>query len=194
MLVCYDANTGKILWKKAGAIAPQAIAEGYLIGTSQYDGQQYCFGKGKTTATVTASPNTAVNGSGVLIEGTVMDLSPAQPNTPAVSEEDMSEWMDYLHGQNATLINSPPVPTGVSVQLTAVGSDGTVVDLGTVTTDSAGHFSKAWSPTAQGLYAVYAAFVGSSSYWSSSAETALSVGPAPETSQTPEIPTPVDPP
>ena len=34
-----------------------------------------------------------------------MDMSPGAPNTPAVSEEDMVEWMDYMYGQNATLLN-----------------------------------------------------------------------------------------
>ena len=33
------------------------------------------------------------------------------PNgVPAVADEDMSEWMDYLYMQNATLLNNPPTP------------------------------------------------------------------------------------
>ena len=86
------------------------------------------------------------------------------------------------YGQNATLLNSPPTPHGVEVELRALNSDGTVVDLGTVTTDSSGHFAKTWVPSAEGTYTVYAAFAGSESYWSSSVATALGVEAAPEIS------------
>ena len=110
-----------------------------------------------------------------------MDQSPAQPNTPAVSEADMSEWMEYLHMQNATLINSPPSPNGVPVELRALASDGSVIDLGIVTTNSYGQYSLVWAPTKSDKYTVFAAFPGSNSYWSSSAATALSIGPAAET-------------
>ena len=178
VLVAIDEATGHFLWKLPMGIAPSALAYGYLVGRDSENGIQYCIGKGKTATTVTAGP--AV-GSGATIQGTVMDMSPGKPNTPAVSDADMSEWMDYLYGQNATLINSPPTPHGVSVQLTAVGSDGRAIDLGTVTSDESGHFAKAWAPSSEGLYKIYATFAGSESYWSSYAETALSVGPAPET-------------
>ena len=174
-LVAIDEATGKFLWKMPIGIQPSAIADGYLIGTDGENGMQYAIGKGKTATTVSASP--AV-GSGVTIQGTVMDMSPGQLGTAAVSEADMSEWMDYLHGQNATLINSPPTPTGVVVQLTAVGPDGAAVDLGMVTSDSSGLFKKMWKPTAEGEYTIYATFAGSDSYWASYAETALGVGPA----------------
>src|SRR4030067_43346 len=113
------------------------------------------------------------------------EISPAQANTPAVSEADMSEWMDYLHGQNATMINSPPTPDGVPVQLTAVSSSGSVTDLGTVTSDSSGTFGTMWAPSAAGMYTVYATFAGSNSYWSSNAETLLGVQAAAEPSTTP---------
>ena len=73
-----------------------------------------------------------------MIQGSVLDQSPGKPNTPAVADEDMSEWMDYLYGQNATLINSPPSPKGVEVRLFAISSDGTVTEIGTATSDSSG--------------------------------------------------------
>ena len=181
-LVCIDEATGKFIWRlPIGPLAPRAIADGYLVATDGDNGMEYCIGKGKTATTVTA-PLTAVSaGTGVLVQGTVMDMSPAAPNTPAVSDADMSVWMDYINGQNATLINNPPTPHGVPVQLTALSSSGTAFDLGTVTSDSSGHFATQWTPKDEGLYTVYATFAGSESYWSSYAETALSVGPAPET-------------
>ena len=180
-LFCLDAYTGKYLWNVSGPLANLVIADGYLIGTSENDGIQYCFGKGKTATTVTAPTSVVPVGTGVLIQGSVMDMSPAAPNTPAVSDADMSEWMDYLHMQKATLINAPPTPHGVSVSLTAVGPNGTVVDIGTVTSDGSGMFKKMWKPELEGEYTIYATFAGSDSYWASYAETGLGVSAAPAT-------------
>jgi hypothetical protein len=79
--------------------------------------------------------------------------------------------------------------TGVPVTLSAIGSDGTFVDLGTVTTNPYyGTFSLAWTPTEEDTYSIVASFTGSESYGSSSASTAVSVGPAPE-----PYPQPVEP-
>ena len=183
-LVAINQTTGKFLWTLPVRINPEAIAEGIILGHGGEDGMEYAIGKGKTTTTVSAPTTVVPAGTGALIQGTVMDLSPGQPNTPAVSDADMAEWMDYLHGQNATLINSPPVPDGVPVQLTAVASDGAVTDLGTVASNSAGLFAYTWESPAKGTYTIYATFAGSESYWSSYAATALSVGPAPETDNT----------
>ena len=69
--------------------------------------------------------------------------------------------------------------TGVPVLLTAIASDGSVVDLGTVTTNGYyGTFSYAWTPQSEDLYTVIAQFASDDSYGSSSAATAISVGPA----------------
>ncbi|HJW65724.1 MAG TPA: PQQ-binding-like beta-propeller repeat protein [Candidatus Bathyarchaeia archaeon] len=183
-LVAIDEATGHFIWTLPIGINPSAIAYGYLVGADGENGFQYCIGKGKTATTASIQNDVISVGSGALIKGTVMDLSPGQPNTPAVSDADMSEWMDYLHGQNATLINSPPVPKGVSVQLTALSSSGSAIDLGIVTSDESGQYAKAWTPSSEGLYKIYATFAGSESYWSSYAETALSVGPVHETDNT----------
>jgi len=110
-----------------------------------------------------------------MIKGSVLDQSPAQPGTPAVAEESMSQWMDYLHMQNATMINSPPTPKGVQVKLTATDSSGVKTDLGTVVTDGSGKFATMWTPTKTGLYTITADFAGSISYWSSTGETAIGV-------------------
>ncbi len=49
---------------------------------------------------------TVTSADKVLLQGTVMDMSPGETNTPAVSDASMTTWMDYLFGQNAQLINS----------------------------------------------------------------------------------------
>jgi len=174
MILCYDAHTGKVLWRLRGTTGGlQAIADGYLIGTSEYDGIQYAFAKGKTTTTVAAQPV----GTGMVIQGTVMDLSPAQPNTPAVSDASMSGWMEYLHYQY-------PIPhdtTGVEVTLDAIDSSGKHISIGKATSDMSGLFSYMWTPAVAGMYTVVATFAGSESYWASYAETAMAVTAAPET-------------
>src|SRR4030065_718263 len=141
----------------------------------------YTFGKGKTETAVSIQNNVIAKGGSALIEGMVMDLSPAQPNTPAVAAESMTEWMNYLHMQNATLNLNPPSPKGVPVQLMAVDANGNVQDIGIVTTDSMGHYEVLWKPPVEGTYKVLATFAGDESYWSSNAETALGVTEAPQT-------------
>jgi hypothetical protein len=64
--------------------------------------------------------------------------------------------------------------TGVPVILTAIASDGTVTDIGTVTTNGYyGTFSQAWAPPAEGTYTILASFNGDDSYGSSSAATPI---------------------
>jgi hypothetical protein len=195
MLVCINATTGDIIYTLNGGVAPGAAANGYLLGSGIFDGKMYCLGKGPTKTTVTAPLTTVPAGTGVLIQGSVMDMSPVSqdhtsqvgfPNgVPAVADEDMSEWMDYLHMQNATLLNNPPVPKGVTVKLVALGPNhGDVIDIGTVTSDSGGMFKKTWTAPSEGEYTVYATFDGSGSYYGSYAETGMVVAAAPETTGT----------
>jgi outer membrane protein assembly factor BamB len=191
-LHCIDAITGEGIWNITAMSGSRdfrgAIADGYLAFDNFYDGFMYVFGKGKSATTVTAAPKTIAKGSQVLIEGTILDMSPGQPGTPCVSKESMATQMEYLHMQtpidgiwhNLTL-------TGVPVVLTAIGSDGSYIDLGTATTDAYyGTFEKAWTPPTEGTYKIIASFAGDDSYGSSAASTAISVGPATEPIDIPE--------
>lgn len=177
--VCIDEYTGKFIWRLPIGISCFAIADGYLLGDDDDNQLLYCIGKGKTETTVDAPLTAVPKGTSITIRGTVMDMSPGAPNTPAVADKDMGEWMDYLYGQNATLINNPPLPAGVQVTLTAIVSDGSVIDIGTTTTNGYyGTFAHAWTPPDEGTYEILATFEGSESYWSSGAATAVTVGPA----------------
>ncbi len=69
--------------------------------------------------------------------------------------------------------------TGVPVSLVAVDSNGTVISIGTTTSDVSGTFGYAWTPPNEGLYRIIASFAATESYSSSQAETHLAVGPAP---------------
>ena len=185
MVVCVNATTGDITCTLNGGLRPSSAANGYVIATGDNDGNMYCLGKGKTQTTVAIQNNVIAQGGAILIQGNVLDQSPAQPGTPAVSDDSMSEWMDYLNMQNATLLNNPPAPKGVTVRLATVDPNGNVIDIGTVTSDSDGMFKKTWTPSSEGEYTVYATFDGSDSYYGSYAGTALSVTKAPaETSTT----------
>jgi hypothetical protein len=186
-LHCINITTGEPVWKIDNPMVQGAIADGYLTAGNSYDGYMYVFGKGHSATTVMASPKTIADGAPVLIEGTVMDLSPAQPNTPCVSKDSMETQMEYLHLQQQIdgLYGNETI-TGVPVTLQAIASDNSVIDIGTATTNGYyGTFEMAWTPPATGTYLIIATFAGDDSYSSSGASTGLLVGPAPAT------PTPV---
>ena len=200
-LYCLNATSGANIWNitaysgvGGSRTFPGAIADGYLTFASSYDGMMYVFGKGKSATTVVAPMTEVSKGTGVLIEGTVLDQSLAQPGTPCVSQDSVGTYMEYLHMQqpidgiwhNITL-------TGVPVSLTAFASDGSYIDIGTVTTDAYhGTFACPWTPPNEGTYKIVASFAGDASYGSSSAATAVMIGPAPGQPQIPEQPTPAD--
>jgi hypothetical protein len=188
-----NATTGKEIWNLTGSMTPGAVADGYLTTGNAYDGYMYVYGKGKSATTVTAPDTEVPLGQSVVIKGTVMDQSPAQPGTPCVSAASMTTQMEYLHMQlpiggiwgNVTM-------TGVPVTLTALDSNGNYENIGTVTTNAYyGTFSCKWTPPIEGNYTIVASFAGDDSYGSSGASTAIFVGPAPTTAPTappPEAP------
>jgi outer membrane protein assembly factor BamB len=182
-----NATTGEGIWKITGNMAPGAVSDGYLTASDSYDGHMYVFGKGKSATTVTAPQTTVPKGEAVLVQGTVLDMSPAQPGTPCVSKDSMATQMEYLHMQHPIDgLDHDIQMTGVSVSLTAIDSNGNVVDIGVATSSAYyGTFEKAWTPPAEGTYKVIASFAGDESYGSSAASTAVSVGPAAETTEPP---------
>jgi len=193
-LFCLNITTGELIWKIAAPMAQGAISDGYLAAANSYDGYMYVFGKGKSATTVTASPKTIANGAPVLIEGTVLDQSPAQPGAPCVSKDSMALQMEYLHLQYpiSGIWNNETI-TGVPVTLTAIDMNGTVYDLGSVTSSGYyGTFEKAWTPPTEGTYKIIASFVSDDSYGSSAAATAVTVGPAPASMEFPQTTEPVD--
>ena len=77
-LYCIDMFTGEGIWNITGSISPGAVADGYLVSGNPDDGYVYSFGKGKSATTVTAPDIVIALGQGIVIKGTVLDLSPAQ--------------------------------------------------------------------------------------------------------------------
>ena len=152
-----------------------AISDGILTVINSYDNQIYTIGKGPTKTIVTA-PNTAMTfGQSLVIGGSVTDQT-SGPNsklkdTPAISDESMSEWMEYMYMQK-------PMPTnaiGVPVTLDVVDANGNYRNIGTTTTDTNGNFGFNWVPDIPGTYKVIATFPGSNSYGASSSTTYVNV-------------------
>jgi hypothetical protein len=181
---CLNATTGETVWILNGGNNPVGEANGYLFTTGIFSGMITCIGKGQTSSSVAIQNDVVAKGATVLIKGNVLDQSPASPGTPAVSEASMSEWMDYLQFQNATLLNSPPSPLGVQVTLTAVDPNMNCITIGTTTTDAAGNYGFNYVPPITGMYTITATFAGSNSYWPSSSETMLTVTEAPAATST----------
>ncbi len=191
-LYCIDAFDGTELWtldsfvghSGGGGTSTMVLADGYIAYYNYYDNSVYCVGKGPSATTVTASPKAIEKGTSVVIEGMVTDQSPGTEQdeqakrfphgVPAVSDESMSAWMRYIYMQKPC----PDTVTGVPVKLTAFDSNGGMVDLGYVTSDGSGVFTKMWTPESEGEYRIVATFEGSKSYWTSYAETTVGVGPA----------------
>jgi hypothetical protein len=116
----------------------------------------------------------------LVIKGSVLDQSPAQPGTPCISQQSMSSWMNYLHTQGPIPTNA----TGVPVSIDAVDPNGNPVHIADVISDMSGTYSYIWQPDKTGKYTVTATFMGDGSYGSSYAETAVGIVNAPETTAT----------
>ena len=198
----YAINTtdGTQIWKLAGfnsdaRFCAISLGDGYMTLPDQYTGTDWTVGRGLTATTVNA-PSTAVPlGTAVMIKGTVLDMSPAQPNTPCVSQASMETQMEYLHmGQPIAGLWGNETITGVPVTLQAIDANNKVIEIGTTTTNGYyGTFSMAWTPPAAGTYQIVAAFASNDAYASSGAATGLLVGPAPTVAPTASPPAaPVD--
>jgi outer membrane protein assembly factor BamB len=174
-----NAETGEPVWNVLGWMDYPTIADGYVVTFNGYDGRLYTFGKGQTETTVN-SPDIGVPlGSSVMIRGTVTDQSPGATGSPAIADEYMSQWMEYLYMDQ-------PMPTdakGVTVTLDAIDPNGNYISIGKATSDMNGFYSYKWTPEHEGKYTIIATFEGSESYWSSYAETAIGVDPAPSAAQ-----------
>ena len=198
---CVDAYTGEEIWTMMGwgtgmyVGQSDIVADGFFVFLNCYDMKIYCIGKGPSATTISASPKVSVHGSTVLVEGTVTDIASGTgqneqaarfPNgVPAVSDESMGEWMEYVYMQK-------PLPTnltGVTVTISVFDPNNNCYDVAQTTSDANGFFSAVFTPEVPGKYTIVATFAGSESFWKSYAETAINVEAAPEATPEP-TPTP----
>ena len=76
--IVLDVATGEEVWSilSYSGRAPGAIADGYMLEWNSLSGEIVCFGMGPSATTVSANPSVSVEGSSVLIQGMVTDISP----------------------------------------------------------------------------------------------------------------------
>jgi len=186
--ICLNATDGTEIFRINGAFRQTRWGGRGIIGDSiiatmdTYDQRVYAIGKGASATTLTASPKVVAKGTSVVIEGTVMDVSPGTKDidmqlrfpsgVPAISDEDMSEWMLYVYKQ----FEMPEDATGVTVVFNWVDSEGVWHDMDRTKTDATGTFSYVWHPDTEGTCKIIATFEGSEGYYGSRAETTFVVG------------------
>jgi hypothetical protein len=187
-----NATTGKLIWSQSGWAYPLSfnVADGVMTYWNNYDGQVYAIGQGPTQLTVTA-PQTATSvGTPVVIRGAVMDISAGTQQTqqkldfpngvPAVSDNSMSQMMEYVYMQKSAPTNA----TGVPVSLYVVDANNNYRSIGTATSDASGMFTLSWAPDIPGSYTVIASYTGSQAYYGSYAETSFVATLAPTSAPT----------
>jgi outer membrane protein assembly factor BamB len=183
--ICLDAETGEELWKikmwRDAWGGQPSIADGIIATLNTYDNRIYAIGKGQTETTVTGPDRSVSLGNKVLLKGTVTDQSPGSKDTPAISDEDMNAWMEYLHMQ----FTKPKDAKGVEVVLTTFDPNGNTYEIGRTTSSDRGTFGCEVDLPVPGLYKIIATFEGSGSYYSSSAETYVIVEEAAEAEDVP---------
>jgi hypothetical protein len=195
--ICLNATDGSVIWRVNGMFRETRWGGNGIIGDSiiatmdTYDQRVYAIGKGPSAITLAASPKVSVEGSSILVEGMVTDISPGTakyaatarfPNgVPAVSDESMSDWMLYVYKQ----FERPNNATGVPVSIDVLDTNGNYRNIGTTTSDINGAYSFSWVPDIPGKYTVFATFAGSKSYYASSTESAFVVDSAPRASTAP---------
>jgi hypothetical protein len=199
--ICLNVTTGELIFRANGLFRQslwggEAIIGDSIIATQDtYDTRVYAIGKGPSATTVSAGPKTTVEGSSVVVEGMVTDISPGTqqysrtarfPNgVPAVADENQSDWMLYVYKQFAR----PADAVGVEVVISVLDPNNNCYEVGRATSDASGFYHLSFTPPVPGDYTVYATFAGSKAYYGSSAETAITVDSAPAATPGP-TPTP----
>jgi outer membrane protein assembly factor BamB len=199
-IYCLNASTGEEIYTMlswAGQIggagtSSSVVADGFLAYYNYYDNRVYSVGKGPSSTTISASPKVSVYGNSVLVEGSVIDTASGTkqdeqaarfPNgVPAVADENMNVWMEYVYMQKP----KPDNVKGVEVVVSVLDPNNNYYEVGRTTSDASGMFKLMFTPEVPGEYSVTARFEGSESYWPSQAQTGIGVSDAPTPSSQPE--------
>ena len=191
-LRCINASNGVELWSILDFGAGLGISDGRLVSSNSMDNEIYCYGKGPSGTTVTAPQIIPALGTSILLQGTVTDQTPSGrrntndkvdwtlAGTPAISDKDMSAWMEYKFMEQIYPSNA----TGVDVTLSAVDPNGNFIPIGTTTSDDHGNYAIPFTPEVPGTYQILANFAGTKSYGPSSATTYLAIGNGPTSTPT----------
>ena len=184
---CIDVDTGEEIWSMLGwgAAYSFAVADGYVVYCNLYDHQIYCVGRGPSRLTISAPDIGIEMGKTLIVKGTITDIAAGTrqaeqtarfPNgIPAVSDDSMSDWMEYIYTQKPKPIDT----TGVEVTLEVIDANGNYRPIGKATSNAEGFYSFDWKPDIPGKFTIIAKFAGTESYWPSTAQTAFVVEEAP---------------
>lgn len=203
--VCLNLTTGEKIWEVSSLLRQSEWAGLSVIGDSiitamnTYDQLVYAVGMGPSETKVAIQDNVVALGDQVLVTGTVMDISAGTKEeriaarfplgVPAVSDDSMSPFMEYVYAQK----DWPLDTIGVPVKIQIYDPNGEYAWIGTTTSDANGNFAYSFVPEMEGMYAVVATFDTTKGYWGSESTAYLQVGPAPSpggpiTPETPETP------
>jgi outer membrane protein assembly factor BamB len=195
---CINATNGKEIWNLLGMSADNGahltgqytqLGEGKVIGLNYYDGEIYCIGPGPSGTTVSAPQIVPTVGSSVMLTGTVTDQTATGrrndnyqfdftlKGTPAIGDDSMGRWMEYLFENQAKPTNA----TGVPVSLDTIDPNGNFVHIGTVTSDINGNYGLKYTPDVPGTYQIIATFAGSNAYSGSTSSTYMAISETPAT-------------
>ena len=184
-LIAVNLTNGQLVWQDMAfdVDGGTAISDQVLVAESAYDNQIYAYGTGPTAITVDAPSAGVTTSAPVTIRGTVTDISAGSKQEaiaanfphglPCVSDQSMTQWMEYVYQQQPM----PTNVTGVPVTISVADSNGNYYKIGTATTNAMGFYSFNWTPTISGNYVVTATFAGTQSYYESSANTAFYASP-----------------
>jgi outer membrane protein assembly factor BamB len=188
---CIDAFDGTEIWTLTGyggthaSNTQVAAAEGFLVFLNSYDMQIYSVGRGPSATTVSIQNDVISHGNSVLVKGTIMDIAAGTkqkeqtarfPNgVAAVSDDSMSDWMEYVYEQKPR----PTDVSGVEVVVSVLDPNNNSYEVGRTTSDSNGMYKLMFTPEVPGEYTIIATFPGSQGYWPSQGTTALGVLEAP---------------
>ena len=174
-LRCINATDGKEIWSILDFGGGLGIADGRLVSSNSMDNEIYCYGRGPSATTISAPQIIPALGTSVMLTGTVTDQTPTGrrntndkvdftlKGTPAISDEDMSAWMEYKFMQQIY----PENMKGVPVTVDAIDPNGNFQNIGTTTSDAEGNYAIPFTPEVSGTYHITATFAGSNSYGAS---------------------------
>jgi outer membrane protein assembly factor BamB len=183
--LCLDLETGDLVfqipYRGSEWSSTPIIGDSIISMYNEYDQRVYAIGKGPSATSVSCENNVITEGNSVLLTGTVMDISPGTENyalrarfpngVPAVSDDNMSDWMLYVHNQ----FERPADILGVNVTATVIDPNGNTPTVGTAVSNANGKFSIYFTPEVPGKYTVIVTFDGSESYYGSWDETDIMV-------------------
>ena len=186
-----DIETGEEVFRADGLFRQTdwggraTIGDSVIATMDTYDLQVYGIGKGPSDTDVWIQNDIITHGGSVLVKGMVTDVSPGTEQyalrarfpdgVPAVSDDNMSDWMLYVYKNFAR----PADVMGVDVMVEVLDPNNNYYEVASTTSDSSGFFSAVFTPEVPGKYTVIASFPGSKAYYGSFAETAVQVEDAP---------------